>query len=348
MTQINPKVKHTLAQSSSNVDIEDGQIFVQSDTKKLFVDVENTRLYITDIIPCESFPLAPISGKLYFSSLDNKARYYNGGSYFEWTLGPMHGSSAPTQSTSGVVGQRYLDTTNKTTYICTGVDESDLSNIVYEWTPLSKLDSNGKISSVSIPNDNETITTNSSNQIQAVGLKETNSSATQKVWVGTLSQYTAQGKDQSTDLCFITDDEESTPSAIVQAEQAKDAAILAKNQSQALYNSISEIAYGFDNITTIPAATSSVELSDGCWRHTPSVAPTYVLPDVSDETRSHSIIIDIDFSSVVSAAFEDENGNALVPQKGVSITSGDHWRFICAYTFGTWLIFPLKLDILSA
>lgn len=91
MTAVNPKVKHILAPSSREVEVEDGQIFAQSDTARLFLDVGENRIQITDLITCSSFPLAPIGGKLYFNTTDNKARYYSGGSYYEWGLGDISG-----------------------------------------------------------------------------------------------------------------------------------------------------------------------------------------------------------------------------------------------------------------
>lgn len=99
------------------------------------------------------------------------------------------------------------------------------------------------------------------------------------------------------------------------------------------------------DIITIPAATSTVELTDGCWVHTPAAAPTYVLPNVTDTTHAHTIILDVAFTSALSVAFEDAAGNTLVPQKDFSIVSGDHYRFTCLFQFGEWFIVPLKLVV---
>ena len=102
------------------------------------------------------------------------------------------------------------------------------------------------------------------------------------------------------------------------------------------------------NTITIPSATSSYSLIDGySYIHTPSYAPTYTFPSVANTDGTHSILLDVDFSTVQTIYFRDSNYNAITPQKSIDIASGDHYRFICIYTFGLWLVFPLKLDVLT-
>ena len=54
--------------------------------------------------------------------------------------------------------------------------------------------------------DGNTITEDSDSNIQAVGVKETNKNLTQKIWVGTLQEYLQQNKQESDDICVVTDD----------------------------------------------------------------------------------------------------------------------------------------------
>lgn len=105
------------------------------------------------------------------------------------------------------------------------------------------------------------------------------------------------------------------------------------------------LATGYENaVTTIPAATTAYTLSEGAFGHAPTSAPTYTLPAVTDATRTHSILLDVDFTTVQSIAFQDSSGNAVALQKNISITAGDQWRFICTYTYGSWRIFPVPLN----
>ena len=175
-----------------------------------------------------------------------------------------------------------------------------LSDKLYVTPAGARLWHNGTAIDVGGAIDDATITRNSSSQLQAVGLKETNASATQKIWVGTLAEYSAQGKDQSSDLCFITDDEiEDNPNGLP--------------------------------ITTIPSATSSYTLSDGVFQHTPSSAPTYTLPAVTDATKTHTVILCVSFASVVTISFEDSVGATIVPLDTLTIAANDVVEYLCRY-----------------
>lgn len=107
------------------------------------------------------------------------------------------------------------------------------------------------------------------------------------------------------------------------------------------------------NVTEIPAATSDYSLVDSSattlnhshtFVHTPSQAPTYRLPSVSDATISHYIELTVDFTNVQTYSFLDANGDALVPLFTPSIAVGDVYTFRMEYSAikAKWLIYPQK------
>ena len=184
-----------------------------------------------------------------------------------------------------------------------------LSDKLYVTPAGARLWHNGTAIDVGGAIDDATITRNSSSQLQAVGLKETNASATQKIWVGTLAEYAAQGKDQSGDLCFITDDEiEDNPNGMP--------------------------------ITTIPAATTAYTLEDGVYVHAPTSAPTYTLPDIEDDTVTHTVILMISCATVQTLSFEDEDGNTITPLDTPTLLQGDYAEYLCRYSplQSSWVI----------
>lgn len=107
------------------------------------------------------------------------------------------------------------------------------------------------------------------------------------------------------------------------------------------------------NVTEIPAATSDYSLVDSSattlnhshtFAHTPSQAPTYRLPSVSDTTVSHYIELTVDFTNVQTYSFLDANGDALVPLFTPAIAAGDVYTFKMEYSAikAKWLIYPQK------
>ena len=188
-----------------------------------------------------------------------------------------------------------------------------LSDKLYVTPSGAKLWHNGTAIELSTPTgvsiDASTITRNGSSQLQAVGLKETNASATQKVWVGTLAEYTNQDKASSSDICFITNDE------------------------------IGDNPNGLP-ITTIPAATSAYTLDDGVYIHTPSSAPTYTLPAISDATGTHTVILMVSFATVQTLSFEDAGGNTLAPLDSPEIGQNYVVEYLCMYSplQSSWVI----------
>lgn len=79
----------------------------------------------------------------------------------------------------------------------------------------------GDITITSAPNtDNVTINTNTSNELQAIGVIEKNTGAVKHDWVGTLAQWTAgraNGTIPDTWICYITDDLAETNANVVEA-----------------------------------------------------------------------------------------------------------------------------------
>lgn len=99
-------------------------------------------------------------------------------------------------------------------------------------------------------------------------------------------------------------------------------------------------------ITTISAADSTYTLADGCYVHTPSAAPTYTLPAVTDATRTHWIVLTVSFSSVQTIAFEDSQGTTIVPLDTLTIAANDVVEYLCIYDTlqSKWVIACGKLN----
>ena len=66
--------------------------------------------------------------------------------------------------------------------------------------------------------DDATITKRTGDVIQAIAVRNSNDDSPQRIWTGTLQEYTAQGKDQSDDLCIVTDDD-PVPATFVQRSE---------------------------------------------------------------------------------------------------------------------------------
>jgi len=106
-TTIGNKVRHVRALSSVTVPVADGQVLLNTDTASVSVDVGDSRIRITDIVKVDSWPLAPIAGKLYVLS-SGGARYYHSGGYVELTGGSVD-SSITQNSTNPVQGGAIYD-----------------------------------------------------------------------------------------------------------------------------------------------------------------------------------------------------------------------------------------------
>ena len=101
------------------------------------------------------------------------------------------------------------------------------------------------------------------------------------------------------------------------------------------------------SITTIPAATSEYTLSEGVFKHTPDTAPTYTLPAISDASRTHTIVIAVDFATAASVAFQDTAGTTIAQLPSAStIAQGKVFAFLCTYQalLSKWVIMPVDLE----
>lgn len=94
-----------------------------------------------------------------------------------------------------------------------------------------------------------------------------------------------------------------------------------------------------DNIVTaIPSATTAYTMADNShYTHTPDSQPTYTLPDVTNESITHKIIIDIDFTRTQYAEFVSA-GESPVALDSISPNEGDVYRVKCRYIDGRWRI----------
>ena len=96
-------------------------------------------------------------------------------------------------------------------------------------------------------------------------------------------------------------------------------------------------------ITTIPAATSAYTLAEGIFTHAPTSAPTYTLPNITDDIRIHEVVLIIDFSSVQTFSFLVDGGGDVTFQSYANPTTGDVWAFRCWWYGGKWRIAPTKI-----
>jgi len=108
-------------------------------------------------------------------------------------------------------------------------------------------------------------------------------------------------------------------------------------------------------ITEIPAATSAYSLLDASsdvnghsavYRHSPSAAPTYTLPDVEDDTVLHEITLSVLFSaSVQTCTFQDSSGNTVTPLSAPHIGAGTVVSYLCRYEslLGRWCVMPVVM-----
>ena len=104
------------------------------------------------------------------------------------------------------------------------------------------------------------------------------------------------------------------------------------------------IAGGFQQeVYTIPNATGEYTFFEGVFKHTPDTAPTYTLPTVSNATRTHEIIIYVDFSNATSIAFQDASGTTISPLKQITITAGQKYCFLCQYIYSQWQIMAIEM-----
>lgn len=114
-------------------------------------------------------------------------------------------SVAPVYSTSSTYAVGDFVSYQGKLYKCNTAITTAESWTAGHWTETNVVSEMGTGGSVSI--DNSSITKNSSDEIQTVGIIDNNSGNTNKIWTGTLAQYNAvQSKDADT-FYYITDDD---------------------------------------------------------------------------------------------------------------------------------------------
>lgn len=96
-------------------------------------------------------------------------------------------------------------------------------------------------------------------------------------------------------------------------------------------------------ITAIPAATTAYTLAEGIFTHAPTNAPTYTLPNITDDIRTHEVVLVIDFSSVQTFSFLVDGGGDVTFQSYANPTKGDVWAFRCWWYGGKWRIAPTQI-----
>lgn len=100
-------------------------------------------------------------------------------------------------------------------------------------------------------------------------------------------------------------------------------------------------------VTAIPAADTTYTLSDGGnYTHSPSSAPIYTLPAVTDEDVAHEITIEVKFSAgALSVAFYDNAGAIVAPMSNPTISANSVITFLCRWSIGKakWCIMPVEM-----
>ena len=84
-----------------------------------------------------------------------------------------------------------------------------------------------------------------------------------------------------------------------------------------------------EDVITILAANDEPELDEGAYVHKPASAPTYTLPAVSDNTRTHEIVLEVEFAAFARYSTGDgegyyawKNGTALLYTSTATPTAG--------------------------
>lgn len=282
----------------------------------------------------------------------NDAQKATAQSVFGVGAGPILGTTAPSTSTVGVVGQLYVDTTTSKTYHCTAVANTGTeSEPVWSYTWTDDINAKGgtvqgellvgsrgysflgnyiRLGSVAqtLTCQRSIIVGNSNYNINydsgAIG-EGIISHARYSLNVGRWN------KDHS-DAFFVIGNGAGN-------NNRRDAMTVLTNGD--LY-----IAGGYQQADTIiPAATTAYTLAEGMQSHVPEAASVYTLPAVTDATRTHECILTIKFSSaVLTYEFQDSEGTTLVPLPlNGDIEAGSVVTFLCRYNplLSQWVIYPI-------
>lgn len=202
------------------------------------------------------------------------------------------GTSDPTTSTPAVVGQIYINTSNSKQFICTSA-----SGNTFTWVELAG--GGGSASNY----DDVSIKLNTDEEMYVHGQAELNSGDIKYDWIGTLAQYEA-GRNNNTIpdsyICYITDDNTSI-NTVVSDVQFNSSSVVIDGVANITDSNIRSVK---PSCTVIPASTASTVLTtNSTYAQTPSVAVSYTLPTITDNTEYNGFILMLNTTDNASVLF---------------------------------------------
>ena len=97
------------------------------------------------------------------------------------------------------------------------------------------------------------------------------------------------------------------------------------------------------DVIVIPTATTYYTCADNTiYDHSPSAVPTYDLPPLGNDNKTHCIIVTVHFSVIQSVIFQ-QNGTTLIPLDNLAPAIGDTIEYLCRGNDLTWSISCAKL-----
>ena len=102
-------------------------------------------------------------------------------------------------------------------------------------------------------------------------------------------------------------------------------------------------------VTIIPPETTEYTLQEGVQTHVPDAPVTYTLPAITDATRTHECVLTVSFANTQTIAFEDSEGNPIVPQDTMYLLPDDTVQYLCWYESlqGKWIIDATPLNAIT-
>ena len=222
----------------------------------------------------------------------------------------LHGNSAPTTSTAGVIGQTYSDDTNVKIYTCVSIGGTE-QEPQYNWKEGVYVDniplaSNSRIGGVMVRSNGSYGLTMSGNYIA--------------------TSYASN--------------------SVIDAKQSAFYIISPYNLNYAVRSvlpNVTEIPAATSDYSLVDSSATTNNHSH-VYSHSPSAVPTYRLPQVTNTAIAHYIELTVDFTNVQTYSFLDANGNDIVPLFTPSVAAGDVYTFKMEYSAikASWLIYPQK------
>ena len=263
-------------------------------------------------------------------------------------ISPIIGTTAPTTSTAGKVGQLYLNSTTGKTYTCTAVADGS-----YTW--IDDVNANGGMFTGNITLAYGRSLALYPSSTAGNGCIVFRAGNCNNWW--SIAGYSCKAFGGYTLAFGNTVEAHNSGAAFGKYSTTYDAVELAlkvgigtatsnrKDGLQLDWSGNLFVAGGHQQgITTIPAATTAYTPAEGVYNHTPDTAPTYTLPAISNATRTHEVILYVTFSaSALSVAFEDAGGSTITPAPEPDISAGKKYCFLCQYIFGAWQVLSIDL-----